>query len=207
MVAERLLEYNINSISFDFPGHIDSQHGTDKLLVDVCVSYINTVENYVKKEFGNNVGISFYAISYGAYVLLNKLINDNSEYENIILRSPAFNMKDIFVNCLLKEDFETFKKQGKAKSGHGGKIEVSYAFYEDLERHDVFKNYLQKRNILIIQGEQDDTAPITDTYEFINSRPEIELIKMKNMKHHMSEEEIDTVTDVMIEKLGIDKLT
>jgi len=135
IVANMLLECEIPSISFDFPGHIDSIQGTDKLKVDVCISYINSVVEYVKEEYGNSIKISFYAISFGAYILLNKLIGDNSYYDNIVLRSPAFNMKNILVKSLLKDSFEQYKRIGKAKAGHGGKIEIPYAFYEDLGVH------------------------------------------------------------------------
>ncbi len=207
VVADKLLEYEITSISFDFPGHIDSEQGTDKLTVEVCTSYIDSVIDYAKNKYGENIKISFFAISFGAYILLNKLIGDNSEYDNIVLRSPAFNMKEIFTNCLLKEPFEQYKKQGKAKTGHGGKIEVPYSFYEDLIKHDIYDTYYEKRKILIIQGSLDDTAPIKDTYKFIENRQEMELIEMKNMKHHMNPQEIEIVTEKMIERLNINKLT
>ena len=201
VVANRLLELGITSISFDFPGHIDSEQGSDKLGVDVCVSYVNSVVEYVKETYGDDVKISFYAISFGAYILLNKLIGDKSEYENIILRSPAFNMKDILVNCLLKEPFDKYKESGIAKSGRDGKIEVSYSFYEDLVKHNLYNDYREKRDILIIQGKQDDTAPIEDTYRFIKDRKEMQLIELENVKHHMSPEEIKESVEIMIKKL------
>jgi len=201
IVANMLLECEIPSISFDFPGHIDSIQGTDKLKVDVCISYINSVVEYVKEEYGNSIKISFYAISFGAYILLNKLIGDNSYYDNIVLRSPAFNMKNILVKSLLKDSFEQYKRIGKAKAGHGGKIEIPYAFYEDLVSHNLYDNYKEKRKILIIQGSLDDTAPIEDTYTFIQNKPEIELIEINNIKHHMEPEKISLITEIMIKKL------
>ncbi len=207
VVADKLLQYEIPSISFDFPGHIESSQGTDKLTVDVSISYIDTVIDYVKSKYGEKIKISFFAISFGAYILLNKLIGDDSKYENIVLRSPAFNMKEIFINSLLKEPFEQYKENGKARCGHGGKMEVPYSFYEDLSSHDLYNSYNEKRKILIIQGSLDDTAPIEDTYKFIKNRPEVELIEMKNMKHHMNPEEIEVIAEKMIEKLNINKLT
>lgn len=50
IVANKLLESGISSVSFDFPGHIDSVQGADKLNVDVCISYINSVVEYVKEK-------------------------------------------------------------------------------------------------------------------------------------------------------------
>ena len=203
IVANMLLERGIPSISFDFPGHIDSVQGTEKLTVDVCISYINSVVEYIKEQYGENINISFYAISFGAYILLNKLIGDNSYYDNIVLRSPAFDMKNILVESLLKEPFEQYKRIGKAKAGHGGKMEVSYSFYEDLVSHNLYDNYKEKRKILIIQGSLDDTAPIEDTYKFIKNKPEIELVEMKNLKHHMEPDEILLSTEKMMQKLKL----
>lgn len=202
IVANRLLKYGINSISFDFPGHGDSMQTTDKLTVDVCVSYINIVIEYLKNNY-NNIKISFYAISFGAYILLNKLIGDKSEYNNIVLRSPAFDMKNILINSLLKESFEEYKKNGKAKTGHGGKIEVPYSFYDNLVNNDIYQKYNKKRKILIIQGALDDTAPIEDTYRFIENRPEIKLIEIENMKHHMKIEELEMITEIMLKELEL----
>lgn len=202
IVANKLLEHGIPSVSFDFPGHIDSVQGADKLNVDVCISYINSVVEYVKEKHKNDINISFYAISFGAYILMNKLIGDPSNYDNIVLRSPAFNMKDILVQSLLKEPFEQYKKSGKAKAGHEGKIEIPYSFYEDLVRHNLYDNYKEKRKILILQGEQDDTALIEDTYKFIKNKPEIELIEMKNVKHHMEPQEIVLSTEIMLKRLN-----
>ena len=206
IVANILLECGISSISFDFPGHIDSVQGTDKLKVDVCASYIDSIIEYINNNYGSNTKISFYAISFGAYILMNKLIGDSSNYDNIVLRSPAFNMKDIFVQTLLKETFEHYKKSGKGKAGHGGKLEIPYSFYEDLLKHNLYYNYKEKRRILILQGIQDDTAPIEDTYKFIKNKPEIELIEMKNTKHHMTPQEITLSTEMMLKRLNIRKV-
>ena len=203
IVANKLLEHNIPSISFDFPGHIDSVQSTDKLKVDVCISYIDSVIDYITEHYGHNVKISFFAISFGAYILLNKLIGDPNEYDNIVLRSPAFNMKDIFTNCLLKEPFKDFITNGKAKTGHCGKLVVPYSFYEDLIEHDLYTKYNEKRKILIIQGSLDDTAPISDTYKFIANKPEFELVEMKNIKHHMEPDEISVSTEIMLTNLKI----
>lgn len=65
----------------------------------------------------------------------------------------------------------------------------------------MYIKYKEKRKILIIQGDLDDTAPITDTYKFITNRPEFELIEMKNVKHHMELDEISVSTEIMLKKL------
>jgi len=201
VIANKLLQYEISSISFDFPGHIDSVQGPEKLRVEVCISYINSIIEYVKNTYGEDIKISFFAISFGAYILLNKLIGDKQEYENIILRSPAFNMKEILINTLLKEPFEEYKNNGKAKAGIASIIDVQYGLYEDLIKRDLYENYQEKRKILIFQGCLDEIAPIEDTYRFMKNIPEIELVELKNVKHHMEPTELEIVANTMIKKL------
>ena len=80
-------------------------------------------------------------------------------------------------------------------------MEVPFSFYEDLTNHNLYNDYKEKRKILILQGEQDDTAPIEDTYRFIQNKPEIELIKLENVKHHMEPLEISQSTEIMLKRL------
>jgi len=203
IVANKLLKYGVTSISFDFPGHGESEQTISKLTVDVCISYINSTISYIKEKFGSDVNISFYAISFGAYILLNKLINDKNKYANIVLRSPAINMKEILLRSLLKDSFSSYKQIGKARAGHNGEKEVSYSFFEDIKKNDLYKNYKENREMLVIQGTLDDTALIKDTYKFIIDKPEIKLLEMEGINHHMEPEEINMITDKMLRIINI----
>ena len=174
-----------------------------KLTVDICISYINSVISYIKQEFGSDVKISFYAISFGAYILLNKLINDKDNYSNIILRSPAINMKEILLRSLLKDSLSSYRQTGKARAGHNGEKEIDYSFLEDIEENNLYKNYKEKRKIIIIQGVLDDTALIKDTYKFIMNKPEIQLIEIEGLNHHMEPEEIKDITCEMLKMIKL----
>lgn len=203
-MAKELLKEGVTSISFDFPGHGESEQNMSKLTVDICISYINSVISYIKQEFGSDVKISFYAISFGAYILLNKLINDKDNYSNIVLRSPAINMKEILLRSLLRDSLSSYRQTGKARAGHNGEKEIDYSLLEDIEKNNLYKNYKEKRKIIIMQGTLDDTALIKDTYKFIMNKPEIQLIEMEGLNHHMEPEEIKDTTCRM---LKIIKLT
>jgi len=60
------------------------------------------------------------------------------------LRAPALDMKNIFINHLLKEDFATFEKNKIARAGFDGNIKLTYNFFEELKNYDLLK----KQNIL-----------------------------------------------------------
>lgn len=202
IIAKKLNDNNFIAVSFDFPGHGEAIESIEKLTVDNCISYINEVCQYVKKEFENHE-ISIFATSFGAYVTINKLIKEEAnEFKNIVLRCPAIDMKNILVNVLINGKLDTFQKEGKIQAGFEKQKELSYSFYEDLCEHDVLKLYNKKEKILILQGTEDAVAPIKDTYEFMQKDSEnIKLIPLEGVKHKMTNKEVEMVMDIVVEKI------
>lgn len=202
IMARKLNENNFIAVSFDFPGHGESKEPLEKLTVENCISYINEVFEYIKNEF-KNCEISILATSFGAYVTINKLVQeDKNEFKNIVLRCPAIDMKNILINTLIKGNIDTFKAEGKIQGGFDGNKELEYSFYEDLCEHDILKTYNKKEKMLIIQGTEDDVAPIKDTYEFIKKDNEnIKLISLEGVKHSMTNKEVEMVVDIMFKEL------
>ena len=202
-VARKLNDNNYIAVSFDFPGHGESIEPIEKLTVENCISYINDVIKYIKNEF-KNYDISILATSFGAYITINKLIKDDiNEFKNIVLRCPAIDMKNILKNVLIKGDIEKFKSDGRIKAGLEGKTELTYSFYEDLCKNDILKLYNKKEKILILQGTEDDVAPIQDTYEFVKKDNEnIKLIPLEGVKHKMSNEELEELMNIVFKEIN-----
>lgn len=202
IMARELNKNNFIVVAFDFPGHGESIEPIEKLTVENCISYINEVLEYTKNEF-KNYEISILATSFGGYVTINKLIQDDkNEFKNIVLRCPAIDMKNIVINTLIKGNIEKFKEEGKIKCGFNGEIELKYSFYEDLCKYDILKTYNKKEKILIIQGNEDDVAPIQDTYEFVKKDKEnIKLIPLEGVKHKMTDEELEKLIEIMFKEL------
>ena len=202
IIARKLNENNYIAVSFDFPGHGKSIEPIEKLTVENCVSYINEVLEYVKNEFKNHQ-ISIIATSFGAFVTINKLIKeDKNEFKNIVLRCPAIDMKNILLNILAKGNAEKFNKEGNLEEGFEKKEELMKAFHKDLCENDILSRYNKKEKILILQGTDDDVAPIKDTYEFVKKDSEnIKLIPLDGVKHKMSNEEVEMLMDIVLEKI------
>lgn len=203
VISRKLNENNFVAVAFDFPGHGEAIETIEKLTVDNCISYINDVYEYVKNKFENHK-ISIIATSFGAYITINKLIKENkNEFKNIVLRCPAIDMKNILINVLIKGDIERFQKDGKIKAGLEGKKELAYSFYEDLCEHDILKLYSKKEKILILQGIEDDVAPIQDTYDFVKMDSEnIKLILLDGVKHKMTNEELEMIMDIVFKEIN-----
>lgn len=186
-LANELYKNNIGVICFDFPGHGKSQVASDKLTIENCIQDINDIEDFVIQNFGN-IPINIFATSFGAYITLINIAINNKKYKNIILRSPAIKMKQIFKNNLLKQSFQSYKSEGYTILGFERKMKVSFDFYKQLENYDIFKIYKQISipKINIIQGDKDDIAPIEDTINFLNQHKDnINLYIIPGADHRM----------------------
>ena len=77
-------------------------------------------------------------------------------------------MDKIFVNAILNDSLEEFEKKGYTIVGYERELKVNYSFYKELIDNQIFDIYQTNKNkILIIHGDQDDTAPITDSIAFM----------------------------------------
>lgn len=187
LLAEKVNKKNIAVICFDFPGHGKSEVDTSKLTLENCINDLESVEDYIKTNYGN-VNIGFFGTSFGAYILLLKIAKRGGEdkYSFIILRAPAICMNKIYLSSLLNESLDSYKQKGYTKIGFDREMNVPYEFYNELNQNNLFELYNSDKNMLILHGTEDDTAPIEDTIRFIKVKnPKIQLHKLIGTDHRM----------------------
>lgn len=186
LLAENMVRKNFLVICFDFPSHGDSEVEADKLTINNCINDIEAIEQYTKDNFGKNIKINIFATSFGAYIALLKLFKYNTKYNKIVLRAPAIKMDEILKNTLLRESFEIFKRKRVTKLGFRRIMDVPYDFYEELKANKILKIYQNNQKIFIIQGTDDDVAPIKDTKELqALDNKNITLYEIKGADHRM----------------------
>ena len=188
LLGKIMQKHDIGVITFDFPGHGKSEVMGDKLTINNCIQDLKSVENYIKNKYPN-CKIGIFATSFGAYVTLLRINQGDSNYFSIVLRAPAICMDEIFVNALIKDNIEDFKTKGYTKLGFDRKMNIPYLFYKELTENKLFEKYKENKEMLIIQGTEDTTAPIKDTKNFIKDiNTKAILIEMKGADHRMKKE-------------------
>ena len=195
-LAEKMLDDNTMTVALDLPGHGKSEVDGDYLTLDNCFNDILTVENYYKEKYPE-ASIDYFATSFGAYLLLLLISKKKCLYNRIVLRCPAIAMDKIFDNAILNDSLEKKKKKGYTIVGYERELKVNYSFYKELIDNQIFDIYQTNKNkILIIHGDQDDTAPITDSIAFMkkyNTKMEI----IKGADHRFKKEgELDKVVEL-----------
>ena len=182
-LAKESTKHGIDVISFDFPEHGESKlYGGDYFRVDNCISDLKSVYDYVKYELHANE-INIFATSFGAYITIHAIMQNKINPSKIVLRAPAIKMHEIFKKSLIKESMNVFKNNKKTILGFEKKLVVNYEYYLDLEKNQIITNN-NLPEMLIIQGSDDDIAPIKDTKEFIKiNKDKFKLIEIEGADH------------------------
>ena len=172
LLAEEMIKESIGVICFDFPGHGESKVYGKMLTIDNCIEDMNIIENYTKQKY--DIPVSIFATSFGAYITLLNIARNKKIYKNIILRSPAIRMANIFRHKLLRESEADYKNRGYTILGFERELVLPYRFMEELDNNDILSIYQNKKIplIYIIQGDKDDIAPIEDTKRFALMSPQ-----------------------------------
>ena len=203
LLAQKLIKENILVIAFDFPAHGESKANGKEFIIENCMNDLISVEEYIKTEYPHTP-IGIFATSFGAYIALLKINKYENNYFSVVLRAPAICMDEIFINSILRENIEQFKQRGYTILGYEKELIISYKYYEDLINNKLFNMYNKNEDLLIIQGTNDDMAPIEDSIKFIknkNTKGRIE--KIIGADHRMKKDgELEKAINIAIEYIN-----
>ena len=166
-IAPILKKEKIGILCFDLPGH--GSRNEELLNVPACLNSISEIENKVRKIYKGK--ISFTGSSFGGFLLLRYLQNNNREYGKVILRAPAleqyyFSKYDTLENwCELIESLESGKNYFR------GNMEIDVSVLNDYFKFDIFNNLEIKQDVKIIYGSKDIT---------VSNENILKMAKMKN---------------------------
>ena len=188
--AERVLEKNEDAavITFDWPCHGDDIRRT--LRLKDCTSYLKGVISYIKDRYAS-AELYAYATSFGGYLFLKYLLEEENPFRKTALRCPAVNMYDVFTKFIMTdENREKILKGRPALVGFDRKVEITGDFVEDLKREDISVRDFRKfaENILILHGTEDEIVPI-ETMRLFAERNGIFFIPVEEADHRFQDTE------------------
>ena len=102
----------------------------------------------------------------------------------------------IFKNYLLNENLSDFMERDYSIMGFERPMKIYTKYLWELENNKIIDLYNKNYDMLIIQGNKDNVAPIKDTYEFVNRNKNISLKVLEGADHRMKKDgEIDKVME------------
>lgn len=198
--------HNVNLITFDWPAHGESETDGQSLRIENCLNDLKTVCDYVKEQDPEGSILAF-ATSFGAYITLLFQSMYPEILKGMILRAPAIRMDRILTeNILDRATLSELQESGICSFGFERQMLLHREFLEDLKTNDLMQIYKSTtvRNIEIIQGDEDVTAPVEDTLEFCKmTQAKMHLIRGANHrfdKKGQVDEVIDIAEDIIGEK-------
>lgn len=174
-----LLKNKIGIISFDFPGHGEDKTDFSLFNLSLCITYLEEIIAYVKTKY--NVPIYLFGCSFGGFVILNKLIHNNTNIEKTMLMCPAINFCEIMEHKSgISLDY--FNTNEFVPLYNNIKI-YKDAYLEFKNGDNVVKNY-EFQNVSIIHGTADMTVLYKDISDFCKKN-NLKLTTIEDGKHEL----------------------
>ena len=174
-----LLKNKIGIISFDFPGHGKDKTDFSLFNLSLCITYLEEMIIYAKTKY--KVPIYLFGCSFGGFVILNKLIQNNTNIEKTMLMCPAINFCEIMEqkSGISLDSFDT-----NAFMPLYNNIKIyKNAYLEFKKGDDAIKKY-KFQNISIIHGTLDKTVHYRDIFDFCKKN-KLPLTTIKEGKHEL----------------------
>ncbi len=175
---ENLLNENIGIVSFDFPGHGEDNTDFSDFDLSLCITYLDRVIQYVKDKY--NVPIYLFGCSFGGFVILNKIIQNNN-IEKTMLMCPAVNFCEILE---IKADVSSNYFIDNTFLPLYNNIKIYKKAYLEFKKGEENIKKFAFKNVSIIQGTKDKTVLYDNIKDFC-LKNNLELTTIDNGKHEL----------------------
>lgn len=182
--AEKLLSKRRDGIVvvFNWPAHGDDVK--KKPVLDDCGAYLALVTEAVRTRFGARE-LYCLAVSFGGYLVLKYISENENPFRRIALRSPAIDMYGVLTRAVMQnDDLDRIRKGKDVPVGFDRKILVTREFLDALKENDIrtrdFLDYAD--DILILHGTADEVVPFGDSREFAENNL-IEFLPVEGADH------------------------
>ena len=169
------------AIAFDWPCH--GEDARKKLSVTECLTYLRLVTAYARQELQAK-HVYNYSTSFGAYLTLRYIREQENPFTKIALRSPAVTMLDSMRNHISEADRSKLAKGKEIQVGFERKMKLDQSFLDDLAAFDVMEQeYFDFADAMrIIHGTKDEMIPFAKSQEFAENNV-IEFVPVEGANH------------------------
>lgn len=185
--SKKLLEKGIGIVSFDQPCHGEDKTDFKYFNIELCIKYLNNIIDELKNNY--NSKIYLFGSSFGGFVILNKLLEDNKNIEKSILMSPAINFYSIIKRKMNIDD--NYFNNNKYLELYND-IKLYKDTYFDIKKREEILLKTPLNNVYIIQGNIDKTVYLDDIKNYTNN---IKIID--NGKHELYDYEEEIVEFIL----------
>lgn len=209
-LKDRIVPQGVGLITFDWPGHGESEVGGEYLTVENCLDDLDTIYHYINQNYPTVKSILTFATSFGGYLALLYHHQHPSAFQHVILRAPAIRMGTVLEkNIMTPAMRHELEEKGYFDFGYERVMKVTKTFLEEVLKNDVVALYKNEvcHNIDIIHGTIDDFVPIEDSIEFCKEH-QIRLHKIVGADHRFKGpgqiEEVIQIADEIIKKVLVE---
>lgn len=167
-------------IAFDLPGHGENK---EKLGIKNCLNCIKRVEDDLRAKYSGPICIR--GSSFGGYLTLLYLINNNRQYSDILLLAPAIDF------------YKTFSKRCE-----NDKRESTIEFLKEVKNYNVFAGANKiKEKLNIIYATKDEIVDNSEIFELAKI-VESKTYPIEGAKHHFTQDEREKAVEIILTILG-----
>lgn len=161
LARQRLSALGYATVCFDFPGHGESGGTTETLTISKGARLVDHIAKIAMSQHPEKP-ISFLGASFGGTCILASTIIENAA--SIVLRSPLSDYQSVRARQLGPEGLSRWEQSGVIDGLISQGRLSPWAFYEDARDLDLFACATEQFvPLLIVQGQKDDTVPMSDS--------------------------------------------
>lgn len=197
-LAEKITECGGAVVCFDFACHGESEADESMLTVENCVCDAKSAYTFAENKYGN---VSFFATSFGAFVLINMLKSADFKGIKAVLRSPAVKMENTFLSPICNLTSAELENTDHVECGFERKMKLGYDFWCDLKNHNIDEADFDNE-VLMIYGDRDDVVAPEDMAEFARARENIQVKIIEGADHRFKGKgQLEAVIDAAVDFL------
>ena len=186
-IAEEMALFYAATFRFDFPAHGESPLESDAFNVQNCVESLLAVAQYAREQYPEVEDLCIFATGFSAYITLIALeeLMAMPGRIKLVVQTPSVRMHETLL-AMKHISLPTLKAMERATFKTARPLEVTYSFYEELQRNVALDSY--PLPMLILHGEEDAYIRMEDILHFRRINDQSKLVIIPGTSHRFLED-------------------